>query len=226
MEHSNELLNTFFSWSFENKINEKMFFRAYIFPEQEVIDYISSLIQIDLVEFIEYIRKHLSVSYIESSDIIQFSSLIDSTDRIAAIIDDKGDTGFTFLELGKLLLNDGIVRNDTAYRKYGENHTKTAQEFGITQLLYSKTYLTCIGKVMSHLSDADRNSILRRLILRNKYFMLIVIVSSKESISLESQMGLLSESTQRRRLSNIRKVWRFILSENDRIRESLSNVTL
>lgn len=203
-----------------------MFYRTYTFPKEEVISYAHELIRISLLEYITYIREYCTVSFIESQDIVQFSSFIDATRNICSKLESCGDQGLSYLEIGKLLLDDGAPRNDMAYRKYGENHTKTAQELGLTQMLYNVSYLTCIGKIFFDLTENEQISLLRRLVLRNKYIMLLLIISQKENTTLKSQMGILSESTQKRRLSNVTKLWKFILSDGIEVTDVLSNVAI
>lgn len=224
--YNRDILSVFFDRTFERYINNKMFYRNYCFPEEDVFDYVSCLVDTSLITFIQYIREKLSVSFLEFNDIVQFSSLQDATKNITTVLNSKGDEGYTFVDLGRLLLNDGKERNDAAYRKYGENHTKTAQEFGLTQVLYSKTYLTCIGRILNLMPDNDQLKLLRRTILRNKYIKLMIKLSKSETLSLDSQMGLLSESTKVRRLSNVRKIWQFIVAESEEVAYLLSKVSV
>jgi len=226
LEQYNDIIRRFFDRTFELTINEKMFYRDYSYPQDEVLGYIRSVLDCPMPSFINYIRNYCSVPYLEYTDIVQYSSLADATIGISRAIDEHGDNGFTFVELGRFLLSDGIERNDIAYRKYGENHSKTAQEFGLTQLLYSKTYLTCIGKILPTLSELDQIQLLRRLALRNRYFKLIVVLSSREKIKLDSQMGLLAESTRIRRLPNVRKIWQLVVGEDQETANLLSNVSV
>lgn len=224
--YNRDILSLFFDGIFEGCINEKMFYRDYCFPEEDVLEYVSCLVDTSLATFIQYIREKLSVLFLEFNDIVQFSSLQDATINLTAVLGSKGDEGFTFVDLGRMLLNDGKERNNAAYRKYGENHTKTAQEFGLTQILYSKTYLTCLGKVLNRLPDSDQLKLLRRTILRNRYIQLMIKLSESETLSIDSQMGLLSESTKIRRRSNMRTVWQLIVQEDKKVAYLLSKVTV
>ena len=214
MDKSNNIIAVFFDRSFERSINEKMFYRDYEFPEEEVVEYCLALTRCSMTSFIRYIREESAIPFLDYNDFVQFSSLADATVGITKVIEDHGDEGFSYVDIGKMLLDDGAVRKETAYRKYGENHTKTAQEFGLTQILFSKTYLTCIGKIINDLSESMIHALLRRLILRNRYIKLMIKLSGTERLSLDSQMGLLANTTKIRRLSNIRKLWQFILEED------------
>ena len=224
MVHFDNIVEAFFDGAFERYINEKMFYRDYAFPVDDIRIYAEKIVATPMASFISYIRECCTVPFLEYNDIVQFSSLEDATVGIVKILDENGDEGFPFIELGKMLLNDGKERKDGAYRKYGENHTKTAKEFGLTQVLYCKTYLSCMGKALLSLQKVEQDKLLRRLILRNKYIKLLVKLSSSEQLHLDSQMGLLSETTRVRRLSNVRKIWQLIIAEDDITQNLLSNV--
>lgn len=224
MEQSDNILSTFFDRTFERCINEKMFYRDYAFPEEDVMAYAESILAVPMNRFVAFIRENCCIPYLEFNDIVQFSSLYDATVGIVTVLENNGDEGFTFIDIGRMLLDDGKVRNDMAYRKYGENHAKTAKEFGLTQILFCKTYLTCIGKILNHFDVFEQQKLLRRLILRNRYVELIIKISASEKISIDSQMGLLSESTRIRRRSNVIKIWQLIIEEDKSITEALSNV--
>ena len=54
----------------------------------------------------------------------------------------------------------------------------------------------------------------------------MIKLSETETLSLDSQMGLLSESTKVRRLSNVRKIWQFIVAESEEVAYLLSKVSV
>ena len=89
-----------------------------------------------------------------------------------------------------------------------------------------KTYLTCLGRILNLMPDNDQLKLPRRTILRNKYIKLMIKLSKSETLSLDSQMGLLSESTKVRRLSNVRKIWQFIVAESEEVAYLLSKVSV
>ncbi len=124
-------IEDFFDRSYELQINENMFYYSYKFPHNEVCEYLESIINTPYSEFVTYIQNHIQCDYITSKDIPQFSSFKNCTKNICKKLLEVNDPGLQFIEIGKLLLDDGNSRNDVAYRKYGENHSKTAFELGM-----------------------------------------------------------------------------------------------
>jgi len=223
---SNNTCKIFFDVSYERRINELMFFRHYKLPVDEISDYIERLIEIPLSAFIDYIRENCNVSYLESKDIVQFSSLDDASRKITRKLLETDDEGVSYSDIGRILLDDEVVRKEGAYNKYGENHAKTAQELGLVQIRCNLSYLTCLGYVFSGLSENIQDKLVRRLSLRNKYIMLLVILSKNESVPIDCQMGFLAESTRIRRLPNVKKIWHNINDEDEMTKELLQNVQL
>ena len=89
--------------------------------------------------------------------------------------------GLNYLETGKLLFNDGVDRNDAAYRKYGENHIKMAASVGLAFKVEDVYYLSPVGCAFDELSEETRNKLLLRLILRNKLISQLLLEASKKS---------------------------------------------
>lgn len=219
------ILDLFFDEVLEKEINENMFYRDYCYPYDLVFEYIKGLIEIPLDHFVEYARANCIVNFIEHGDVIQYSSLEAATIGLTNKLKLTTDEGFSFVEVGQLLLNDQCQRNELAYRKYGENHAKTARQFGLVQLLYNKTYLSALGFAYPNIDDDAKRKLLRRLILRNKYFKLIVIKSEKETVRLDGYLDFLAETTKKRRMSNIKMCWNLILEEIPKEHNLRINVT-
>ncbi|MBC8146914.1 MAG: hypothetical protein H8E98_02880 [Bacteroidetes bacterium] len=196
-------LDQFFSGNYEILINENMFYYSYKFPTKEVCDYLETLIYIPYTEFIRYVQNHIHILPITSKDIPQFSSLNVCTTKICKKFTEINDPGLSFVEVGKLLLDDLKVRNDVAYRKYGENHSKTAYELGLTQFKENTCYLSCIGYVFLSFDEKSQNAILARCILRNRFISRIIADSENDDINIMKYMHCLSKSTIIRRKPNI-----------------------
>lgn len=210
------LIQDFFYQNSEKEINKKMMFKSYVFEYQYVLDYINRLIQIELKDFIYYGIINYDVSYLNSSDVIQFSNLEDATFKVCSVIKENDDLGFGFLEIGKMLENDGIIRKDCAYRKYGENQAKTAECLGLLHSISSTYYLSCIGYIINELDKISKEKLLRRIILRNKLIRrLIYNAYTYKSADYRSEVGFLSETTISRRKSNIKYLIGIINSECD-----------
>lgn len=210
------VLDVFFSKEFENRINEEMMYYSNVFKFEEVLHYINELIDTPLESFIDYLVKNYKVPYLEPSDVFQFSNLDDSTKKVCLVIKEAGDKGYTALEVGKLLENDGVERDNRAYLKYGENQAKTGNQLGLLTRISNKFFLSCIGFVLNELEYEKQELLIRRLMLRNKLVQRLIykaIVSGKSDYSYET--GFLSDSTRLRRKSNVKTVIIYICSTKE-----------
>lgn len=224
MIDSDLLLKDFFSKYSEEKINEQLFIRNYRMNEEEVLSYIGSLIDIPLTVFIDYVNDSNSASYITFQDVVQFSSFSDATNGICEILSLNDNNGLSNIEIGKALLDDGKERNDGALRKYGENHAKTAIELGLVHSLYGRYYLTCLGMVYNQLEKSVQVALLRRTILRNRFFQKAIKKSQANEVVLSKEMSFLSESTAKRRLPNVRYFFTLLRGQEPEVRERLKNI--
>lgn len=210
-----DILIQFFTKQYENLLNEKLFYRNFSLDTNAVKGYISELVKIPISNFLMYIVENCRVNYITYQDIIQFSSLKDSTEGVCYVLSSINNEGLTNLEVGELLLNDGKVRTETALRKYGENQAKTGIEFGLIQKIERNYYLTALGVVFNSLSDSRKRELLRRCILRNKFIQKIIIKAQQNDVVIKREMSFLSASTVIRRLSNVKKIY-YLISENEK----------
>lgn len=220
---TDDTLNRFFSKEFEDEVNSNMI-NGSEFPYVKVIQYITEICTVPYSHFTNYVKyMYTERQEWNSFDVTQNSNMEDCHRDICKVMTKAGNTGFDFKEIGKLLLDDGIERNDVAYRKYGENHVKTAMQFGLTQESSGQWYLTCLGKVFADLDLDTQNKLLARVLLRSPFYGTIVADAQyEEDIHLAEYMGFLSESTQKRRLPSVRKMLDVIIYAND-IDEALSN---
>ncbi len=209
-----DILDDFFSLKTEKAINDNLLYYSYVLDRGAVAKYISDLISIPISDYVDYLIAHYNVTYLESKDVFQFSCIADFTTNICKKIKEAGDKGFEFLEIGRLLENDGILRKNGAYLKYGENHSKSAAEIGLLFSLSCKYFLSCIGYVFNEMGEKEQADILTRLFLRNKLIKrLIYKWKTTGSASYSYETGFLSESTQTRRRCNVKKIVEY-LKEN------------
>lgn len=212
-------IKDFFCKTYENKINELMFDKRYIFPKTEVIEYICDICNFDFKDVIDYIYNLKDLDPISSENIFQFSSFDDCSINICKKIENNEDPGYRFKELGILLCGDG--KTDMANRKYGENASKTAKELGFCQIIDNYVFLSCIGKVFPELSEMRRNKLICLLILRSNYFSSLLHIANGKNVDACCLMGALSEKTILRRKSNIKKLILILKSFND---DSLNDI--
>lgn len=212
---TNELLDLFFNRTFENNINKEMLDYGYDFPYDKVIDYVHLMVNTPLQEFIDKVRSKVYLA-IDCKDIPQYSSLGDATSRCCQALAENGDKGFHFEDVGRLLLNDGQERKICAYRKYGENHSKTACQLGLTQNLYNHIYLSALGRVYNMLDESDKKALLARTILRNDLFGRVFSLAEFQDVNIAKFCQSLSLSTIIRRRPNVLQLCGVILDEFQR----------
>ena len=114
--------------------------------------------------------------------------------------------GMNYLEIGKMLLNDGKERKEGAYLKYGENHAKTGASVGLLYELCRTYFLSCIGVVYAQLPEEQRDCLLTRLILRNVFVSRMIKATQNGTVKMRQFLYMLSDSTYVRRRSNIKTV--------------------
>lgn len=220
-----KVLDDFFSCSFESEINKKMMYRNYEFELSKVLFYVKQLLEIDFDDYIQYIIKNYNVHYLTSEDVLQYSDFTDATINICKTLKMFGDNGYRFLEIGKMLQNDGVIRNDMAYRKYGENHSKTAENIGLLQKIEYTYYLSCLGYVLEYLSNIELNDLIDRLILRNRLVQRLIyrsVTIGESNYSFEC--GFLKLNTVNRRKSNIKKLIKKVENSTKKFKQSIENI--
>lgn len=226
MNDSTDHLKAFFSKSFESEINEKLFIRNYKMDVDSVVSYAKCLIQSPVPLFICYIIDNCPTSYITYQDVVQFSSFADATEGVCRALSEVDNNGLSTIEVGRALLNDGKERKDSALRKYGENHAKTAIELGLVNAYYSRYYLTCLGLIFPQLESFDQKELLRRTILRNRFFQKVVKKSQQGPVSLMNEISFLSESTAKRRMPNVRLLYSLLLGNELEVSQLLKNISV
>ena len=210
-------LDIFFSRKFELEEFEKYSTNKANYSTDELISYIHSLISIPYANFIDYVRDHNYDICLLSSDIPHFSSLESATIKICSILKECAPRqSYTFDEIGKLLLDDK-ERTPTALKKYGENHVKTAVDFGLCIRKGNKFILSPLGYSYPELEHEVQVRLLSRLVLRHKFvFRVIHKVLNGQFVNVEEEIAFLSASTITRRKGNCLLLCRLI-SENKEI---------
>lgn len=226
MMSKDEILNSFFTRSFESEYNERLMLRDYILPSEEIHKYIRYLLEIPLFDFVDGIVSNYSVNHFSTKNIPQFSSFYNATDGICNILKENGDEGYKFVEMGVFLRPNNVVRNSRADLKYGENHCKTASDFGLVQIRVGNIcYLSCFGKVFNDLTEVEKQRFLSRFVLRNNFINWVIYRASYRVVLLEQEMGILKPSTIKRRKPNVIYYLNLLKEQNDyRIDKILSNI--
>ena len=203
-----DILDAFYRRTYESNINNKMLHYDYTFPTEDVKDYVRQILCIPIDRLVQHDIESETTDVITPKDVFQFSSLEAATNHICRILNDAGNPGVTYLQAGKLLLDDGKPRNDIAYKKYGENHLKTAEALGLLYELTHTYFVSCVGIIYLELNDEDRKKLEVRLLLRNKLIARIIKAASAAKIDARQFFYMLSDATYARRRSNIKCILR------------------
>lgn len=206
-----DILDAFYSRTYESGINKKMLYYNYDLPVEEVEDYVRQILCVPIERLVKRDIELETIEAITPKDVFQFSTLEAGTDHVCQVLSDAGNPGVTFIQAGKLLLNDGKQRSDMAYTKYGENHLKTAEALGLLYELTHTYFVSCIGEVYLKLSKEDRKKLNVRLFLRNKFIVRLVKATSIGNVDARQFLYMLSDATYIRRKSNIKCILRYLL---------------
>lgn len=202
-----KMLDDFFGYTYERNFEKEMLNGSFVSIRDETLKYIDEIVSVPISMFMEYISNFCKRQPIVAADVFQFSDFDDATTHICSQINTANNPGVKFKEVGKLLLDDGIKRNDVALSKYGENHIKTAEALGLAFKDSAKNYyLTSTGSAFSQLSEKNREKLLTRLIVRNKLITQLFVAALNGPFDLEPFLYDLSKSTYLRRRTNINRV--------------------
>ena len=200
-------LTDFFERKYEISLEKSILDKAFCDHKQEVLARIESLNNINISDYVEYIKTHCKCQPIMAADVFQFSDFNDATINLCRSICSVENHGVKFIEVANLLLTDNVTRKDGALSKYGENHIKTAESMGLAFKNNSKTYyLSAWGCVFGELSNDAQEKFLLRLIIRNKLITQLFIAASQGEFDLEAFLYDLSKSTYLRRRTNINRI--------------------
>lgn len=204
------ILDEFYSRTYENDINKKMLYYNYDFPTEEVENYVRQILCVPVEQFIQRDITMETAEAITPKDVFQFSTLEAGTDHICQVLSEAGNPGVTFIQAGKLLLDDGTQRKDMAYIKYGENHLKTAEALGLLYELTRTYFVSCIGMIYLNLDTEDRKKLNVRLFLRNKFVARLIKATASANVDARQFLYMLSDATYIRRKSNIKCILRYL----------------
>ena len=201
----NELLTVFFNKTFENEINNNLQELSYKLPKEEVLAYVKKIIDMEIEEFLSWIDYHHFFT-IDSSDMPQLSDFNAAFYDVVNKLIRAGDKGFRYVEIGLLLQNDGIVRNDMANRKYGENHSKASEYLGYLYSLHYHYYVSCIGYILEFLNETEKDKLFVRLLIRTNLFKAVYLFTKNSSLKFRTLFDVLSDKTYRRRLAGTKLI--------------------
>lgn len=213
MMNSNlDYITRFMTRSFEKSVDYYMLAdKNYVIPKQKVHDYISHVLSISYSEFIDYVKENKGI--VEDDQLTQSSSFAACSTEMCAAIEAKGNPGMKFVDIGQLFPQYVKVKNDAAYRKYGENQIKTSTQLGLTFEYYGCWYLTCVGYIYNELEMQQQKSLLARTILRTPLYQHVLLELLERDVDLTEYMQSLSDSTKGRRSGSILRMINICLDE-------------
>lgn len=172
-----------------------------------------ALMDYSIDSIIEIIAESYRKFEITTLDIPQYSN-IDDCFKTAYMIEQSGIEKCDFIKMGFLLVG-GATKKPVAYQKYGENHGKMAVLFGLLKLNSKESIpgnakprtsfsLTALGKEFNALSEDKQELLKTKMMLRCKLMQNYYLRGRQQKLLDEDIKGLISESTYKRRSTNIR----------------------
>ena len=207
-----EYIVRFMTRSFEKSVDYYMLSdKNYVVPKQKVKDYINKVLAIPYYEFIEYIKENKGV--IEDDQLTQSSNFAACSSEMCHVIESQGNLGMRFVDIGQQFPQYIKQKNETAYRKYGENQVKTAAQLGLAFEYYDYWYLTCVGYVYNELDLQQQEALLARTVLRIPLYQDLLLRLFKGDVFLTDYMQQLAPSTKGRRAGSIMRLLGLCLNE-------------
>ena len=188
------------------------------FTMNKALEYVNYLMDMSYDEWFLHLKDNYGDVELTTITIPQFSNFEDGTVRVVSILRKLGDYGPEYEKIGRYLLENG--KKSHAYFKYGENHAKFAEQLGLLRTTKNgrkyNVFLSEVGKIFDGMSDEQKDEFI------NKQVLIIPIIhnlvySEKEIRILDELKIYLSDSTSKRRHSNVKKIM-------DRIRITYGSV--
>jgi len=220
----NNAIDIFFGKEFENIINIELLENDYEFPTEKVLEYVRSIIEIDIRSYFNWLDDNFSMTMIDVQDAVQYSSFEDVVYNVSKKIIIAGDSGLSYLQIGKILQDDGKVRKDGAYTKYGENHAKTASYLGYLFPLKKTYYVSAIGYIIDELGLKDQSKLYARLFVRTNLFKTVYYLAKSGEVNLRNIFDMLSEKTYIRRRSNIKMLFQKLVEVEPECAEVVNKI--
>ena len=207
-------INDFFSAKFEKESTTLLLDSPSFFSKKTMVDYVSQLMEYGLQEYLDYLESNPILADITTRDITQLSSIKDCTTKMCDIMIANNNRGLTLQEIALYLHADNNYKdNFVALTKYGENQVKTAKQLGLAFYKNDLWYLSSIGYIFPILSEQQQKKYLAINLLRDPFYSRVIISLRKKDTCLKDFMGILSESTQKRRISSCSKVLSFFFEQ-------------
>ena len=203
----NNFFDVFFERQRDKELNSMILEYTYEIPLDEAREYVRTVLDYSTQEYLDWLDVKFRLIEFSKNDAPQFSNLSDAVANIVDKMIEAGDTGFTHVELGKMLQDDGIERSVVTDTKYGENHAKTAKYLGYLFSRNRRYYVSAVGYVARELSDPQQNRLYNRLFIRTALFRQAYFLSKSGEVDVRKMFDMLADSTYTRRQSNMKKMF-------------------
>ena len=115
-----EYIRLFMTRSLEKDVDELMLAdKNYIVPKEKMHEYVDRALAIPYGEYIDYIRNNKGI--VTDEQLTQSSAFDSCSSEMCKALDWQGNPGLNFVEIGQLFPQKVRVKNEGAFRKYGEN---------------------------------------------------------------------------------------------------------
>lgn len=160
-----EWLDLFFCESFEKQINNLILDDwDYEAPRNSMINYANHLLSIPYKEYIDYTEPDI---YIDDYDLPKISIDKKEVSAILEYFQQEDNRGLSASEVGHHI-SQKCQKNYSNVNVYGAKILGAAQIMGLVYNYFGRWYLNCIAYIFEELSEEESQSIISRMILRNK----------------------------------------------------------
>ena len=178
-------------------------------------DVITALKMFSCGEIVEIIKPLHIPFQIDKADVPQFSDFSLAVYRTPYLAYASNQYNIPFKDIGYMLLQGS--RKEVAYQKYGENHAKTAAMLGLCSVSRGKVNASYLGVYFCNLKKEEQKSLLPKLLIYVPIIQNYIVADQDENL-LEEYLGMLAETTQKRRVGNLNTMIQLIKKEiNDEL---------
>lgn len=200
-------IQDFYTKRFETQSTQLLLENPMIFSQKVMENYLYQITNHPLEKYLSYIIAHPLNCEITSKDITQLSNIEDCTTKMCKMMLSKSNCGLTLpIIASELHAGQEYKDNIVALTKYGENQVKTACQLGLTVLRNNLWYLTSVGYIFPLLPDDVKHKYLSISLLRDPFYSKVFRSIYEQETNLLEFMMILSESTQKRRVSSCMKL--------------------
>lgn len=205
-------IEIFLTRSYERSVDHLILSnKDYIIPQSEINKYLSIALSIPFSEYINFIQNHKGI--INANQLTQSSNFDACSSEMCKALKEHGNPGMKYIDIGRLFPQYIKQKNDTAFRKYGENQIKTSAQLGLTFEYFNYWYLSCVGYVYNELDEKQQKALLARTVLRVPLYQDLLVNLLDKDVYLTNYMKSIAPSTQGRRAGSIIRLLNNCLDE-------------